>query len=99
MVPGKTTNIGETSPNEANERLVDFLKGNVDIFAWSYEDMPGINPSVTMHRPNVNLGAKLIRQKKRTMDAACNAATTEKVAKLLKVGFIRKVRYPTSYPM
>lgn len=58
------------------------------------EDMPGINPSVVVHKLNVDLGAKSVRQKKHTIDAARNTSTTEEVTKLLKVGFIREVHYP-----
>ena len=28
---------------------------NQDMFAWSHKDMPGIDPSVIVHRLNVNL--------------------------------------------
>ena len=28
------------------KKLVQFLKGNLDIFAWSHEDMPGISIEV-----------------------------------------------------
>lgn len=51
--------------------------------------MSGIDPLVAVHRLNVDLRVKLIRQKKRSMDAACNATRVEEVAKLLKADFIR----------
>ena len=45
--------------------LMTFLKANQDVFAWSYEDMPGIDPSVMVHRLNVSPSFPPIRQKKR----------------------------------
>ena len=44
--------------------LASFLKTNQDVFAWSHDDMPGIDPSVVVYRLNVNPTASPIRQKK-----------------------------------
>ena len=46
------------------EDLVQFLKKNIDVFAWSHEDIPGIDPSVITHRLNVCPSFKAVRQKK-----------------------------------
>ena len=40
----KTTKIGTTLSPEMRSRLIKFLKENLDVFAWSHEDMPGISP-------------------------------------------------------
>ena len=32
------------SPDERS-RLIDLLRSYLDVFAWSYEDMPGLDPS------------------------------------------------------
>ena len=37
----KTTRIGTTLSTEMRTRLIEFLKENLDVFAWSHEDMPG----------------------------------------------------------
>ena len=42
----KTTKIGTTLSPEMRTRLIQFLKENLDVFAWSHEDMPGIAPGV-----------------------------------------------------
>lgn len=81
-------------PNNEKERLVKLLKGNANIFTWFHEDMIGINPLNTIHRLNVDPRAKLVKQKKWTMDAVYNAATAEEVTKLLQAGFIREIHYP-----
>ena len=44
--PVKTTRIGMTLSEKMKKKLVQFLKGNLDIFAWSHEDMPGISIEV-----------------------------------------------------
>ena len=40
----KTTRIGTMLSLEMRTRLIKFLKENLDVFAWSHEDMPGISP-------------------------------------------------------
>ena len=50
----KTTRIGTTLSPEMRTKLVQFLKENLDVFAWSHEDMPGISPEVIQHKLNVN---------------------------------------------
>ena len=56
LVEGETTKmtkIGMTLSLEMRTRFVQFLKENLDIFAWSHEDMLGISPIVIEHKLNV----------------------------------------------
>ena len=52
--PMKTMKIGTTLSDQMKRRLVQFFKGNLDIFAWSHEDMVGIATEVIQHRLNVS---------------------------------------------
>ncbi|RVW91813.1 putative mitochondrial protein [Vitis vinifera] len=36
------------SPDERS-RLIDLLRSYLDVFAWSYEDMPGLDPTIVQH--------------------------------------------------
>ena len=36
------------SPDERS-RLIDLLRSYLDVFAWSYEDMPSLDPSIVQH--------------------------------------------------
>ena len=54
----KTTRIGTTLGPGMRTRLVQFLKENLDVFAWSHEDIPGISPEVIQHKLNMNLERK-----------------------------------------
>ena len=42
----KTMRIGTTLSPGMRTRLIQFLKENLDVFAWSHKDMPGINTEV-----------------------------------------------------
>ena len=74
--------------------ITTFLRNNQDIFVWNHEDMPGIDPSVMVHRVNMSPSFLPIRQKKRVFAQERDKAIAEEVRKLLEVGFIREVYYP-----
>ena len=49
-----TIRIDTLANPTVHQKLTTFLKANQDVFAWSHEYMPGINPSVMVHRLNVS---------------------------------------------
>ena len=63
--PEKGTKIGADLEEKIKKDLIHFLRENIDVFAWSHEDMPGIDPSVITHRLNIYPSSKPVRQKKR----------------------------------
>ena len=92
--PEKFTRVGADLEKKIKEGLVHFLKKNIDVFAWSHEDMPGIDPSVITHRLNVCPSSKPVRQKKRVFAPERNDAIKDEVQKLMGARFIREVYYP-----
>jgi hypothetical protein len=42
--------------------LVDFLRANADVLAWSPSDMPGIPRDVAEHSLDIRAGARPVRQ-------------------------------------
>ena len=61
----KFTKIGISMKEETKQDLMKFLRWSIDIFAWSHEDMPRIDPSVITHRLNISSSYKPVRQKKK----------------------------------
>ena len=92
--PGRTTRMGTLASLTVRQDLANFLRKNQDIFAWSHEDMPGIDPSVIVHRLNINPDSSPVRQKKRVFVQERDKAVAEEIRKLLEAGFIREVYYP-----
>ena len=90
----KTTRIGTTLSPKMRTRLIQFLKENLDVFAWSHGDIPGISPKVIQHKLNVNPERKPVQQRRRAFSLERDQAVTEEVTKLLTTGFIREVYYP-----
>ena len=75
-------------------KLIQFLKKNLDFFAWSHEDMPDIPPEIIQHKLNVNPDRKPIQQRQRVFALERDQAVPDEVTKLLAVGFIREMHYP-----
>ena len=92
--PERMTRMGMLASQPIRQASAAFLKMNQDVFAWSHEDMPVIDPSVIVHRLNVNLTSSPIRQKKRVFAQERDKVIAEEVRKLLEVGLIREVYYP-----
>ena len=91
--PAWTTRMGTLASPMVRQDLASFLRMNQDVFAWSHEDMPGIDPSIIVHKLNVNPDSSPIRQKKRVFAQERDKAVAEEVRKLLEAGFIREVYY------
>ena len=90
----KTTRIGTTLSPEMRTRLIEFPKENLDVFAWSHDDIPGISPKIIQHKLNVDPERKPVEQRQRAFALEQDQAIAEEVTKLLTAGFIRKVNYP-----
>ena len=90
----KYTRVRADMKKKTKQNLVQFLKKSIDVFAWSHEDMLGIDPSVITHRLNIYPSTKTVRQKKRVFAPERENAIKEKVQKLTATKFIREVYYP-----
>ena len=69
------------------------MKDNLDVFAWSHEDMPSIPASIIQHHLNMDSEKKLVQQRRRVFTPEWNKAIMEEVNKLLTANFIREVHY------
>ena len=69
-------------------KLIQFLKENLDVFAWSHEDMPGIPLEIIQHKLNVNPDRKPIQQRRRVFAPERDQAVANEVIKLLAADFI-----------
>jgi hypothetical protein len=64
-----------------------------DIFAWSYTEMPGLDPSIVEHRIDTWPDITPVRQKQRPLHPSKAAAIKAEIDKLRAAGFI----YPIAY--
>ncbi|KAL2241094.1 UNVERIFIED_CONTAM: Retrovirus-related Pol polyprotein from transposon [Sesamum indicum] len=89
--PDKTTRVGANMEGEL--AMIEFLKKNVDIFAWNPSDFTGIDPGVIVHHLNVDPKARPVQQKKRSFGGDRNEIIRQEVKKLLRAGYVSEIQY------
>ena len=52
--PEKFFQVGSQLPQQEREELVEFLKQNIDVFAWNTYEALGVDPNFICHHLNVN---------------------------------------------
>lgn len=72
---------------EEEQEYHNLLSDYKDVFAWSYKEMPGLDPKVAVHRLAIKKGVSPKKQPQRRFRPELN--------KLIDAGFIRGVKYPT----
>lgn len=87
--------IGLTLSTQERDDLITLLKAYIDVFAWSYRDMPGIDPEIAQHTIPLVPGAKPVKQKLRRMKPDTALKIKDEVSKQLEAGFLKVVNYPT----
>jgi hypothetical protein len=75
--------------------LVDFLRANADIFAWSPSDMPGIPREVVEHSLDILPHSQAVQQRLWCFDKEWRRAIGVKLRKLLEADFIKEVFHLT----
>ena len=91
--PGKCTYVSSLLSREERARLKKILQANADVFAWTHSYMIGISPVHASHKFNVVSSARPIRQRVGHSHPDRYQIIQAKVENLLKVGFIREVKY------
>ena len=98
MVIGDNTEkffqVGAKLPPQEKEELVEFLKRNIDVFAWDGYDALGIDPNFICHHLNVNPSITPKKQSPRRPSREHAEAIREEVIKLKRAGAIKEVFYP-----
>jgi hypothetical protein len=86
--------LGSQLSDEQEKTLITFLFNNKDVFAWTANDLCGVNRDVIEHSFNVDPSFRPRKQRLRKMyDDKAEGARNE-VKRLLSAGVIREVKYP-----
>ena len=78
--------VGAKLPPQEKEEPVEFLKRNIDVFAWDACDALGINPDFICHHLNVNPSITPKKQSPRRLSREHAEAIREEVTKLKRAG-------------
>ena len=84
--------MGNLFLEEQKQELIDFLKQNLDVFAWTHEDMVGVDVAELVHRLNVRTNAQPVKQKQRRFALERNKIINDEVDRLLANGMIKEVQ-------
>ncbi|XP_057732944.1 uncharacterized protein LOC130948256 [Arachis stenosperma] len=87
----KFTFVNKNLPHELKEPLIEMIRANRDLFAWTPADMPGIDPKIISHHLAVKAEARPVAQRRRKMSAERAEEVAKQTASLLEAGFIREV--------
>ena len=85
--------VSDLSTDE-RDSLIQLLRSYLDVFAWSYEDMSSLDPSIIQHRLPLLSHDRPVKQKLRRLHPRWSLQVKEKIQKQLSVGFLLVVEYP-----
>ncbi|GAU39181.1 hypothetical protein TSUD_372810 [Trifolium subterraneum] len=92
--PTKGIKIGADLPDLVKRQLKACLRENVELFAWSAAEMPGIDPEVACHQLTIDPRASAVVQRRRKQSPE-KVEAAKKAVKDLEENFIDEAQYTT----
>ncbi|XP_019434188.1 PREDICTED: uncharacterized protein LOC109340879, partial [Lupinus angustifolius] len=90
----KEVRVGTIMDGKERECLVRLLHEFKDVFAWSYEEMPGLDRSIVEHKLPLMQNSRPVKQKLRRIKPEISLRVKEEVEKWLTAGFVKVAEYP-----
>ena len=90
----RCTYVSSLLTEEERAQLQEVLKANTDVFAWVHSDMTRISPVNASHKLKVLPSTRPVWQRVRRFHPDRHQIIQTEVDNLLKVVFIREVKYP-----
>ena len=92
--PKKFFQVGAQLPHREREELIEFLRKNVDVFAWSAYEASRVDPNFICHHLNVNPSVTPKKQPFRRSSRDHSDAVKDEVTKFKHAGALKEVFYP-----
>ncbi|KAI5402156.1 hypothetical protein KIW84_066564 [Lathyrus oleraceus] len=86
--------IGALLEESIKKGLISLLREYADIFAWSYEDMPGLDTDIVQHFLPLKTECVPVKQKLRRTHPDMAVKIKEEVQKQIDAGFLVTSTYP-----
>jgi len=86
--------IGSSLKAEVREKLVELLREYADVFAWSYQDMPGLDTAIVEHKLPLRPECPPVKQKLRRTRPDMSLKIREEVKRQFDAGFLAVSKYP-----
>ncbi|XP_021321401.1 uncharacterized protein LOC110437319 [Sorghum bicolor] len=90
----RPTFVSVTLTMEERESYRIFLTEFRDCFAWSYKEMPGLDPHVATHKLAIDPRFRPVKQQPRRVCPKLQNDIVAEVDKLIAAGFIKEAQYP-----
>ena len=90
----KEVKIGSALEESVKKGLIELLHEYVDVFAWSYQDMPGLDTDIVVHRLPLKEDCSPVKQKLRRTRPDMAVKIKEEVQKQFDAGFLAVTSYP-----
>lgn len=90
--PRKVWIATDLTPDE-EELLMSTLKEYKDVFAWSYKDLKGVDPTICQHTIPMREDAKPSKQRPYTYNDNFGSKIEEEIDKLLAAEFIYEIKH------
>ena len=91
--PEKFFQVRSQLPSQERQKLIKFLRKNVDVFAWNAYEAPGVDPSFICHHLNVNPSVTPKKQPPRGLSREHSDAIKDEVTKFKQARAIKEVFY------
>ncbi|VFQ87969.1 unnamed protein product [Cuscuta campestris] len=79
-------------------KIIQVLRENFVVFAWSVEDMPGVSKSLITHHLAVGADAEPVKQRRRHLSKDRRDFVKKEVDMLQAAGHVKEIKYPTWNP-
>lgn len=89
----KEINIGVTLDENVKKGFIELLHECTDVFAWSYQDMSGLDTDIVVHRLPLKEDCPLVKHKMRSTQPSIAIKIKEEVQKLFDMGFLALSNY------
>ena len=85
--------IGFQLPHQEEEELIEFLRRNIDVFAWNSYEAPGVDPKFICHHLKVNPLITPRKQPPQRLSKEHAEVVREEVTMLKQAGAIKEIFY------
>lgn len=86
--------VGTSLNDEIKKKLVELLCEYSDVFAWSYQDMPGLHTNIVVHKLPLKPKCLPVKKKLRRTRPDMSLKIREEVRKQLDARFLVVTKYP-----
>ena len=90
----KEVKVGTALSTETKKKIINLLHEFVNVFAWSYQDMLGLNAEIVEHRLPFKPQCKPIQQNLKRMKLEMLLKIKKEVKKEFDTGFLEVAKYP-----